>query len=288
MTLQECIRYGEEVLKNAGIEDYGSDVRVLAMYAFDVDYTGLLMQAPVEMPEDKLQHFRQCIERRRSHYPCQYITGSQAFMGYVFQTEEHVLIPRPETELLVERALQMTEELQPCRLLDVCCGSGCIGISYILKRREMGCEDDCVTFLDISDYAVRLTKENCDRLDVRGTVVQSDLFENIDERYHVIVSNPPYIRTGDIDTLMDEVRVFEPKLALDGGAGGLEFYERIIRKAGNYLYDGGLLLFEIGYDQFEDIRRLLVDAGYTDVQCIKDYAGLDRVVTAKWTGRLMA
>ncbi len=281
MTLQECIRYGEDVLKDAGIEDYGSDVRVLAMYAFDMDYTGLLMHAPVRMPEDKVQYFRRCIERRRSHYPCQYITGSQEFMGYVFKTAEQVLIPRPETELLVERALQLTEQMKACHLLDVCCGSGCIGISYILKRRETGCENDCVTFLDISDLAVRLTRENCDRLDVRGTVVQSDLFENIDEKYHVIVSNPPYIRTGDIDTLMDEVRVYEPKLALDGGTGGLEFYDRIIRKAGNYLYDGGLLLFEIGYDQFEDIRRLLVDARYTDIQCIKDYAGLDRVVTAK-------
>lgn len=285
MTLRECIQHGENVLKNAGIEDYSSDVRVLAMYAFDMDYTGLLMQAFTELPEAKVRHFMRCVERRKEHYPCQYITGSQAFMGYVFQTAEQVLIPRPETEILVERALQMTEKIQPCHLLDVCCGSGCIGISYILKRREMGCENDCVTFVDISDAAIRLTKENCDKLDVRGNVIQSDLFEKIEGKYNVIASNPPYIRTGDIDALMDEVRVFEPKLALDGGASGLDFYDRIIRKAGNYLYDGGLLLFEIGYDQFEDIRGLLVDAGYTDIECIKDYAGLDRVVTAKWSNQ---
>ena len=280
MKLRECIQYGQQTLKEAGIDTYDSDVRVLAMYAFDLSYTDLLMNMSADMPENKTLRFKECIIQRSRRYPCQYITGSQEFMGYKFYTSEGVLIPRPETELLVEKTLAVSEDMPDVSLLDVCCGSGCIGISYALERRAKG--KSCkVTLLDISDDAIALSKKNSRLNDIDCDIVQSDLFENIEEKYGIIVSNPPYIKSEDILTLMDDVRMYEPVLALDGGEDGLIFYKKIITKAGDYLDYGGYLLFEIGYNQFEDIRGLLVDAGYSDIELTKDYAGLDRIISAR-------
>lgn len=280
MTLRELIRYGETCLQDAGIEDYASDTRILAMYVFKLDYTGLMMHIQDEMPEEDEQYYRECIELRSTHIPCHHITGYQVFMGYDFTVDENVLIPRQETELLVEEALRCADGINPCKTLDVCCGSGCIGISFALKRRETGYCNDKVTMLDISKHAVNVAKENNLKLDAGCEVIKSDLFERVDEKYDIIISNPPYIRTADIDELMDEVRCHEPRLALDGGEDGLYFYDRIIKEARKFLYEDGRLLFEIGYDQYRDVWELLVDSGYTDIRLIKDYAGLDRVVTA--------
>lgn len=299
-SLREYIQSGRSVLRGAGISDYESDARLLAQFAFHLDYTGILMHAEDKMPREAGERYREYIALRSKHYPCQYIIGSQMFMGYEFKTGEGVLIPRQETELLVERALKESEAYTSCRLLDICCGTGCIGISFALKRRELGYVQDFVTMLDISDAAVRLAGENNARLGADCTIIRSDLFESLksthecgtdcefDVKYHLIVSNPPYIKSDEIDRLMDEVRLFEPRLALDGRGDGLYFYDRIIKEARDYLYDEGVLLFEIGYNQFEDVRRLFVDAGYTEPQLLKDYAGLDRVVSARWSGRRTA
>lgn len=281
MKLRECIQYGQDILQSAGIDTYESDVRVLAMYAFGIDYTGLLMKAYDDMPDSKVCLFDECIEKRREHYPCQYITGVQEFMGYSFCTSENVLIPRPETELLVEKAVDITSSADKVKMLDVCCGSGCIGISYALERKRIGYKDDSITLLDISDFAIKLSEKNSSLNNIKCNIVKSDLFENIEGIYDIIVSNPPYIKSEDISELMDDVRIYEPELALDGGLDGLEFYKRIIVEAGDYLVHGGYLLFEIGHNQFEDIRGLLVDAGYKDIQLTKDYAGLDRIISAR-------
>lgn len=285
MTLRDLIETGRKRLQDAGIEEYEQDVRVLIMHILGISYTDMLMRMPEQVDCVYQQEFERCLAMRCTHMPCQYITGYQDFMGYHFKVAENVLIPRPETELLVETALKLNRNQDTVRALDVCCGSGCIGISFMLCRRAEGHEKDMVTLLDISQDAVTLADTNNRQLQAACRVIQSDLFSNVEGRYTIIMSNPPYIRHDDISDLMEEVRDFEPWLALDGGASGLDFYDRIIRKAGDYLYDEGELLFEIGYDQFEDIRRLLVDAGYTDIACIKDYAGLDRIVTARWMNR---
>lgn len=285
MTLRDLIETGRKRLQDAGIEEYEQDVRVLIMHVLGISYTDMLMRMPEQVDCVYQQEFERCLAMRCTHMPCQYITGYQDFMGYHFKVAENVLIPRPETELLVETALKLNRNRDTVRALDVCCGSGCIGISFMLCRRAEGHEKDMVTLLDISQDAVTLADTNNRQLQADCRVIQSDLFSNVEGRYTIIMSNPPYIRHDDISDLMEEVRDFEPWLALDGGASGLDFYDRIIRKAGDYLYDEGELLFEIGYDQFEDIRRLLVDAGYTDIACIKDYAGLDRIVTARWMNR---
>lgn len=288
MTWRECMMHAAKLLKEAEIEDYDNDVRVLAMYVLNCNYTGLTMRMPEEATPEDQEFFFQCVEARRTHLPCQYITGSQEFMGYTFRTEREVLIPRPETELLVEEALRISREViggGKMKVLDLCCGTGCIGISYALCRRAEGFRQDEVTMVDISRHAVALSKENNKNLQAGCNVVKSDLFERLVDRYDMIISNPPYIRSADCEELMSDVRDYEPWLALDGREDGLYYYDRIIKGARRFLYENGMLLFEIGYDQLEDVRGLLVDAGYVDISGRKDYAGLDRIVIARWPGK---
>ncbi len=280
MILKDLIKYGQETLNEAGISDYENDAKVLAMYAFELDYTGMLMKMYEEADPETEEYYKDYISIRAGHVPCQYITGTQMFMGHEFNVAENVLIPRSETELLVEQALKLTEDLDTCRALDMCCGSGCIGISYALGRMVAGHKRDEVELVDISEDALQLTEDNMYKLGTKCKIIKSDLFENIEYRYDIIMTNPPYIRSSDIEELMDEVRIHEPRLALDGMDDGLYFYRRIIADGRKHLYEGGILIMEIGYDQYQDIRELLIEAGYSNIDLIKDYAGLDRIVTA--------
>ena len=285
MILRDCIKYGAGVLREAGIAECENDARLLAMYTFNLDYTGMLMRSSEELLQDDINAYLNVIEKRATHYPCQYIMGTQEFMGYTFKVNESVLVPRQETELLVEKALELTGELETCRALDMCCGSGCIGVSYSLFRRAKGHERDSVTLADISAKALEVAQANNMLHNANCSVVETDLFEKTDGKYDIILSNPPYIKSADIDGLMEEVRCYEPRLALDGCEDGLYFYDRIIKEAGEYLNENGKLLFEIGCDQYESVRGLLVGQGYENIELIKDYAGLDRVVSCSYTGR---
>lgn len=281
MQLKELIRYGENTLKDAGIEEYTSDAKVLAMFIFDLDYTGIFMKLNDEVAWEDEESYKDVINIRSTHYPCQYIVGSQDFMGYCFKCAQGVLIPRPETEILVETALELTTEYKDIKALDMCSGTGCIGISYNLKRREAGYTEDFIQLADISREAIELCEENVFNLGAKCDIVRTDLFENIEDSFDLIMSNPPYIPTADIDDIMEDVREYEPMLALDGKEDGLYFYDSIIRKTDRYLRKDGILIFEIGYNQYQDIRELLINKGFTDVSVKKDYAGLDRVVIAR-------
>lgn len=281
MQLKDLIKYGSDTLQEAGIQEYANDAKLLAMYVLELDYTGIFMKMYDEVSCEDEETYRDFISVRSSHYPCQYIIGSQDFMGYTFKVEEEVLIPRPETEILVETALELTSEFTDCRALDMCCGTGCIGISYYLKRKEAGYKDDRITLADISKKAILLTEENMFNLGAKCDIIETDLFEKIDSKYDLIMSNPPYIPTSDIDEIMEDVREFEPRLALDGMEDGLYFYKEIIDKSKTYLDNEGYLVFEIGYDQYEDIRGMLLETGFNQVSVKKDYAGLDRVVVAR-------
>ncbi|MBQ9278787.1 MAG: peptide chain release factor N(5)-glutamine methyltransferase, partial [Lachnospiraceae bacterium] len=250
------------------------------MFAFDISYTDMFMKMTDEMPDEDADFFMDCISLRSTHMPCQYITGCQEFMGYEFGTEDGVLIPRQETELLVEKALELTSGMKSVKALDMCTGSGCIGISYELKRRENRHKDDEVHLADISEDAIYVAEKNKYKLGAKCSIIKTDLFENIKDRYDIIMSNPPYIRTSDIDDIMEEVREFEPRIALDGDMDGLSFYKRLAACAGEYLYKGGILIMEIGFDQYEDVRKLLIDNDFNNISVIKDYAGLDRIVVA--------
>lgn len=280
MILRDLIIEGQNILKDSGIEDYENDTRVLAMFAFDISYTDMFMKMTEEMDEEDSEFFMDCISLRSEHMPCQYITGSQSFMGYDFITEEGVLVPRQETELLVEKALNLTEGIKECKVLDMCTGSGCIGISYALKRRETGHRNDIVHLADISEDAIYVAEKNKYKHNIDCSIIKTDLFSNIKDKYDIIMSNPPYIKTSDIDDIMEEVRDFEPRLALDGDMDGLMFYRRLAGEAKDYLYKGGILIMEIGFDQYEDVRDMLIQNNFNDISLIKDYAGLDRIVVA--------
>ena len=282
MTWQALMKEELERLRQADIPEADSDIRLLAMDVAGCTYSTLILRMAEEVTEKQAQRLHAYVTERMTHKPCQYILGTQEFMGYEFATAEEVLIPRPETELLVEEACRIAENWKDTpdgrkrRVLDLCCGSGCIGISFSKLRHGR----DLVELADISDAAIALTKKNRERLQADCAVIQT--FMQIEGKYDMIVSNPPYIRTDEIPKLMAEVRDFEPHLALDGKADGLYFYDKIIREAREYLYEDGYILFEIGQDQLDAVRGLLVENGYTDIKGIKDYAGLDRIVTARY------
>ncbi len=284
MTWQALMKEELERLRQADIPEADSDIRLLAMDVAGCTYSTLILRMAEEVTEKQAQRLHAYVTERMTHKPCQYILGTQEFMGYEFATAEEVLIPRPETELLVEEACRIAENWKDTpdgrkrRVLDLCCGSGCIGISFSKLRHGR----DLVELADISDAAIALTKKNRERLQADCAVIQTDLFMQIEGKYDMIVSNPPYIRTDEIPKLMAEGRDFEPHLALDGKADGLYFYDKIIREAREYLYEDGYILFEIGQDQLDAVRGLLVENGYTDIKGIKDYAGLDRIVTARY------
>ena len=271
MKYRELLKEGMEELKKAGITDAQIDAEYLLEYVSGMNRASYLMCMMEQAPEDVTERYRKFIKMRATHEPLQYITGEQEFMGLSFAVSPEVLIPRQDTESLVEETLSVLKDGD--LILDMCTGSGCILLSLLKYSND--CEG---TGCDISEKALKVAEENAEMLSLNASFVQSNLFENISGKYEFIVSNPPYIPTGVIPTLMEEVRDHEPVSALDGREDGLYFYREIVEKAGEYLYPGGMLFFEIGYDQAEKVSSLMRKAGYQEVTVCKDLAGLDRVV----------
>jgi release factor glutamine methyltransferase len=264
---------GRARLSEAGITDAATDARLLLEYICGTSVDHMYAHGDEEVSEDKAEQYASVIEKRACHVPLQYITGSQDFMGLDFIVNEHVLIPRQDTEILVEEALKNLHD--GMNILDMCTGSGCILLS--LLHYSNNCTG---TGADISQEAVSTADRNAARLGIQGVKwVQGDLFEACPhEKYDMIISNPPYIKTDVIKELMPEVRDHEPYSALDGSEDGLLFYRKITAGAAGYLCGGGCLMFETGFDQGADVSKIMSDAGYRDIAVTKDYAGLDRVV----------
>lgn len=275
LTLQMIYKEGAETLEHAGIPDAKLDAWYLLEYVTGISRASYFGDPKREVPKEQAESYREVILRRAGHIPLQHITGEQEFMGYTFLVNPDVLIPRQDTETLTEEALKFTEP--GMKVLDMCTGSGCILIS-LLKS----CPGLKGTGCDISEKALKMARENGRRLQVEASWIQSDLFEQISERFDLIVSNPPYIRTGVIEELQEEVRLHDPWIALDGKKDGLYFYRRIIAESTGYIRDNGAMMFEIGHDQAEDVVRLMEEAGYTQIRVKKDLAGLDRVVTGRY------
>ena len=273
MQYAKLYQIGKEQLQKAGITDAELDARLLLEFICHTDRNALYAHGDQEIEDEKMQDFLQLIEKRAVHIPLQHLTGEQNFMGLDFLVNEHVLIPRQDTEILVEEIMRDLHD--GIRILDMCTGSGCILLSLLHYS------NDCSGVgVDVSEDALVVARQNADRLAEKQAVfIQSDLFEKVEGSFDLIVSNPPYIRTDVIETLSEEVRLHEPYQALDGKADGLYFYRRIITEARSYLKPGGHIFFEIGYDQGEAVKNLLLEDGYTDVEVHQDLAGLDRVVT---------
>ena len=271
MTFREAIRFGEEKLNIAGINDAKNDAWLLLTFICKIDRTFYYVHMDEDMSAEQVAEYESVLNKRAEHVPLQYITGEQEFMGIPFHVNDSVLIPRQDTETLVEEALKV---IRPgMKVLDMCTGSGCILISILKNIVDVEGYGS-----DISKQAINVAKENAKRNNVNATFERSDLFEDISETFDVIVSNPPYIPTDVIGGLMPEVAVYEPLQALDGKEDGLYFYRKIVAKAMEYLNPGGKLLFEIGHDQGESVSALMRAAGFQGVRVIKDLAGNDRVV----------
>lgn len=247
------------------------EIILIFSYYFDISKSQVLMNLEKEISNEDKDNIMGIIDKRKKKVPLQYAIGKWNFYGYDFLIEEGVLIPRPETELLVENLLKF--DTKDKTLLDICTGSGIIGITGRLEG-----DFSKVLLSDISNEAINLSERNIRKFNLENvSVVKSDLFKNISEKFSFITANPPYIKRKDLKELSDEVKK-EPILSLDGGEDGIYFYEKIIREGRNYLLDNGKLLLEIGYDQKERVNRLLEEFGYINILNIKDYNGFDRIV----------
>ena len=245
-----------------------------------------------ELTEAQQEAFDACVKKRVGRIPLQHITGTQEFMGLSFRVNEHVLIPRQDTEILVEEALEMLKKrVVPAdnrdsgttEILDLCTGSGCILLSVLYYAGQAEHMNLRGTGSDLSGQALETARGNAEYLGIPAHFVQSDLFGSLPGRYAMILSNPPYIRSGDLEELQPEVRLHDPGMALDGGADGLAFYRRITEESMAHLVDNGILMFEIGCDQAEDVSELMCVHGFTDITVKKDLAGLDRVVYGRYS-----
>ena len=270
-------RMGVERLAAAGIEEAKLDARLLLEELCGTDRNDLLVHGDRPVTEQQENSYVNYIELRSRHIPLQHITGYQEFMGLRFKVTPDVLIPRQDTETLVEEVLKNLHD--GMRILDLCTGSGCILLSLLRYS------NDCVGVgADLSKKALTVAEENAGSLGLTAEFVQGDLFEPVTGKFEIIVSNPPYIPSNVIPTLMEEVREHDPLMALDGKEDGLYFYREIIGQASEYLYPGGMLFLEIGCEQAEAVTELMKNAGYRDVTVCKDLAGLDRVVSGRYGG----
>ncbi len=318
-TYLKLYEHGRSVLRSAGIDEYEVDARALLLHAFDMDMNRYLMDSSKVIDDSaRAGQYLEMIDRRASHIPLQYIIGRQNFCGLEFIVDEHVLIPRLDTEVLVERVLEDVKTVvetqsrndshddisrtdaclgasyddksdtggaqcmcanlrnmhQEMRLLDMCTGSGCIAIAV---SRLAHIKD--VDAVDISDEALAVARRNAALHGVDINFIKSDMWEDVgDKKYDIITCNPPYIRSADIDTLSAEVREHEPRLALDGGEDGLDFYRKFIEQLPTHLVEGGHCYMEIGYDEAGAVRDICMEHGLKYIEIKKDLAGLDRVV----------
>jgi len=275
ITLGEALLVAENELKGIS-ETPKLDAKVLMKEVLKKDDLYLLMNRMETLDEADVDQFSDMVDKRKTGEPIAYIIGYKEFMGFRFKVTEDTLIPRPDTEVSVEEALRVIKERGYKDILDLCSGSGAIGLS-IAKILDF----TNVSLSDINKGALLVSMENAAALGLKNKVsfFESDLFEKVNGRYDLIVSNPPYISGNDMEKLPDSVKNFEPETALFGGTSGLDFYKKIIMEAKKYLNDGGTLIFEIGYDQREEVEKMFIENGYNNLRTLKDLSGLDRVVS---------
>lgn len=298
MNIKEALEYGIEKLKESNIKESSLKARLVLAYLLNKNKEYLMVHDEDEIENIIKDKYIERIKKLCENEPLQYITNKQEFMGLELYVDENVLIPQPDTEILVEEVIKLCnekihfDEIKNIQILDLCTGSGAIGIS--IAKNIKNCN---ITLSDISKKALNIAEKNCKKIvgancvrpqnnkekNPNNTIqiIQSDLFKNINNKFDIIVSNPPYIKTEVIKTLDKEVQK-EPKLALDGGKDGLDIYKRIIKEAHKYLNNNGYLCLEIGYDQKEEVINILKNAkSYTEINSKKDLSGKDRIIISK-------
>ena len=273
-SLKGLLADGAKMLVQAGIDEAELDARYILEYITGLNSAQYFIHSEDIIEKNKAEEFFRLIERRSKRIPLSYVIGTRDFFGLTFKVDENVLIPEQETELLAEEVIKYSEGKS---VLDMCTGSGCIAISIALFGKPSK-----VAASDISEKALEVARENAKSLKAGEiSFIQGDMFENVTDKFDIIVSNPPYIETGEIDELMPEVRDYIPRLALDGDIDGLKFYRIISKEAVKKLNKNGRIFYEIGYNQSRAVASILLENGFTDVKIMKDYSGLDRIVMAK-------
>lgn len=284
MTYRQMLQSLQKKFKEAGIEEYEIDAWILLSSVCKLDRGRYILDQGQEMPETEKEVLDSYAEKRAERIPLQHILGETEFYGLPFRVNENVLIPRQDTEVLVEEALKKLREGD--RLLDLCTGSGCILISllYEAKEKEIQISGEG---LDLSEKALEVARENAKSNGVfaHSVWIQSDMFGRAEGKYDMILSNPPYIPTAEIASLMPEVKDHDPYMALDGDIDGLKFYRILAKESPSFLKEGGSLFLEIGSEQAEEVSGLLAENHFEDIKVIKDLAGLDRVVCAVYGGK---
>lgn len=282
MVINKLIKLGLELVQDREYINPILEARLILSKLLDVDKTYIYTNGEKEVSKEIQLKFIEIMKRRSHGYPIQYLLGEKEFMGLDFYVEEGVLIPRPDTEILVEYLIDYintNHKDKEISVLDIGIGSGAISLS-IAKF----CPNAFVYGVDIGDIPIKVAGINKNRFNLSNVeFLQGDMFEPIkdiakDIKFNIIVSNPPYIPKSDIDKLQIEVRDFEPRLALDGGIDGLDFYKRISQEAKDYLYKDGLLIYEIGYNQANMVEEILLKSNFKDIKILKDYQGFDRVI----------
>jgi hypothetical protein len=273
--VRDIINKAQNTLEAAGIADSQVDSWLLAEFVFGITRAKYYANMQMTVDGKSAEKYNELVNQRAGHIPLQHLVGTQEFMGLTFKVNENVLIPRQDTELLVENVADCLGNGERT-VLDMCTGSGCIAVS--IDRLS---KDSKVTAVDISEKALEVAQENNRFNNANVTFIQSDLFTNVTGRYDIIVSNPPYIRTDEIPKLMEEVKSHEPVMALDGMEDGLYFYKKICNEASDYLNDNGKIFFEIGYDQGDDVSEILRQNRFCNIEVLKDLSGNDRVVIAR-------
>ena len=274
MTIKQAITKGMIMLKSNNVESPKLKARLLLQYVLDKPRQYIIVYDNKEIDKQQQWQYFVNIEKLTKGIPLQHITHRQEFMKMDFFVDENVLIPRPDTEILVEEVIKIAQKYNSPRILDLCTGSGAIAIS--LKKFVPNAD---ITAVDISEKALEIAQKNAKKLETKINFLKSNLFDKLDnKKFDIIVSNPPYIRKDEIKKLSEEVQK-EPKIALDGGEDGLDFYRIITEQAINYLKTGSLLCFEIGYNQKNDVIKIIEDdQNYKNTYCKKDLYGNDRII----------
>lgn len=274
MTIKQAITKGMIMLKSNNVESPKLKARLLLQYVLDKPRQYIIVYDNKEIDKQQQWQYFVNIEKLTKGIPLQHITHRQEFMKMDFFVDENVLIPRPDTEILVEEVIKIAQKYNSPRILDLCTGSGAIAIS--LKKFVPNAD---ITAVDISEKALEIAQKNAEKLEAKINFVKSNLFDKLDnKKFDITVSNPPYIRKDEIKKLSEEVQK-EPKIALDGGEDGLDFYRIIAEQAINYLKTGSFLCFEIGYNQKNDVIKIIEDEqNYKNTYCKKDLYGNDRII----------
>lgn len=283
MNIGSLLNLATKMLKSKEIDTARLDSQLILGNVLNKDKIYLMINSSEEVEKEKEEEFLNLINKRMENMPVRYILGEVDFMGLDFYIEEGVLIPRSDTEVLVEEVLKIIGEDEKLYVCDLCSGSGAIGISLAYYRKNI-----MVDLIDFYEKPEKISKKNIIKNNLENQVkfIKSDLLkEPIKElkKYDIIVSNPPYIKEDVIETLMDDVKNYEPRSALSGGDSGLIFYERIVEESKKVLKENGILAFEIGYDQGDSVSNIMKNNGYIDIKVVKDLAGLDRVVIGRFS-----